>query len=82
MNVSPPAGKVYGSTSLPTQIAWNPAKYGAEAAAAQGIAGAIPADGMGTVQAVLPLVVVVVIIWLLAERHAKIRAGERVGFST
>jgi hypothetical protein len=77
MQIGPPAGQAYGATALPAELAWNPAKYGATAAAAAqtqpNMAGAIPATAAGHAAAVLPFVVVVGVLWLLAERHAAIK---------
>lgn len=78
MQIGPPPGAAYGATALPAELAWNPAKYGAVAAAAtatQPNPGAIPKDTRGHMQAIAPMLVVVAALWLLAERHASIKAG-------
>lgn len=73
--VGPPAGPVYGAVSLPTQLAWNPAKYGAQAMAAEAGSPAGGAPAGARMGALAPIIVLALVAWLLAEHDLRLRAG-------
>lgn len=61
----PPNSGVYGSAAVPAEQAWNPAKGGG---AAVGLAGT---------SSIVPYIVIIAVIWILAERRAKASIGGR-----
>ncbi len=61
----PPNNGVYGSAGVPAEQAWNPSKGGGSP---------LSAGAMG-VNSIVPYVVLVAVLWILAERHAKARVG-------
>jgi hypothetical protein len=70
-----PTAYAYGASELPAAISCNPSKYGAVVPGMGNSMSPAAVLGITPHNPMVGLVAAVIVVWLLAERHASLRAG-------